>query len=554
MGIRSGCALPSFPFPGIVKHGETLIFCRLPVWGHLIANTRRQKATDAQVFSSEGDPQMQTKNAIALILANIFGGIVQFVSVSLYLRYLGKDVYSLYIVVSGIAGYLSLVVPDISNATQKLLISRLVTSRIKEISEVICTHKQVVLIYVSVAFLLFTLASIASLFLPISHKETVSISFALIGLSTMIGLFGTTKNCILVSLQKFTTIAIINAIAALFSSTFGIITAYFTRDLSSLFVSGITYNLVYLALINIAASQNLNIRDSRPKKEIRIDILKISYRAYWHKLVNFMAGGLDRLLLAKASTNIASVSDYYLSYRLPEVLSGIVSPGILTIVPKLTAQYESFPDLAAKSLSRYLFQASIVGCIFILLPCAYGQPFLQLWLGPSAPSNSSWTVLAIGVYFYLNFYFSVASKMFQATGEMQYLAPFSGFNALATLLFTIPVARQWGIVGVGLMNMAINLVQVFPFLLVINKRYSAMLDVKKETLRCVGVLFTGCATAVPLIFIFQTPYWSSRPWLCISTSPLVAFAGLAFIVITASEFLPSGLANRLNRFIKRTKT
>jgi O-antigen/teichoic acid export membrane protein len=304
---------------------------------------------------------MQTKNAIALILANIFGGIVQFVSVSLYLRYLGKDVYSLYIVVSGIAGYLSLVVPDISNATQKLLISRLVTSRIKEISEVICTHKQVVLIYVSVAFLLFTLASIASLFLPISHKETVSISFALIGLSTMIGLFGTTKNCILVSLQKFTTIAIINAIAALFSSTFGIITAYFTRDLSSLFVSGITYNLVYLALINIAASQNLNIRDSRPKKEIRIDILKISYRAYWHKLVNFMAGGLDRLLLAKASTNIASVSDYYLSYRLPEVLSGIVSPGILTIVPKLTAQYESFPDLAAKSLSRYLFQASIVG-------------------------------------------------------------------------------------------------------------------------------------------------------------------------------------------------
>jgi hypothetical protein len=39
-GSRSGCAFPSFPFPGIVKHGELILNC-LPVWGHL-RSTRRQ--------------------------------------------------------------------------------------------------------------------------------------------------------------------------------------------------------------------------------------------------------------------------------------------------------------------------------------------------------------------------------------------------------------------------------------------------------------------------------------------------------------------------------
>jgi O-antigen/teichoic acid export membrane protein len=286
---------------------------------------------------------------------------------------------------------------------------------------------------------------------------------------------------------------------------------------------------------------------TRPRVDRRIlwDLFLLNLKGLLHSFVNQAAGGLDRILLPMSGLSIVAVKNYALPYRLPETLSNLIAPAIDTTVPELTRQSATSQEGFAKSLDRYGLQALMVATALILVPSGWGGPFLRLWLGKMAPHEGGLVVLFIGFYFCLNFYLSTLTRAFRATGEMHFVVPFSGLNAVATLVFTIPAARYAGIVGVAAMNAAINGVQVVPFAYFLRLAASRSFPAGAHTLKALGVLALGSSAAVGCYFLSLTPVFVARPWLCLPAAPLAAGLMMLLLAYLKPAPLPAGLARFL---------
>lgn len=486
------------------------------------------------------------KNALSLVLANLIGSFLQIVSVSLYLKFLGKDLYSIYIVVATICGYLSIVVPDFTVASQKLIID-CSSNQAGEGRFVLRSHLALSLAY---SLVLLALHLVAAFVAHAFYKPlgiAVPLAIVLSGIATSLATVSGVYTALLSAKKAFVRLAYVSIVASVLSTAAGLYIAYRTSSLISLFISGLINSAVQLVLL-FAWSRAYGERTAaRPSADYKKRILVISYRAYLHKVVNLFAGSLDRLMLAKASNNLSNVTDYSLSYRVPEALAGIVSPAISSIVPGLTEKFSVSSKAAVDSLVKYLRMTAYFCALWIVVPCAYGQPLLDIWLGKNAPQQGLWIVLLIGAYFYFNLYYAVATRIFHASGEMHFVAPFSGFNALATLIFSIPVVKCCGIVGLAGMNAMINLVQLFPFLLLIHSKYSRELNYLREGAHCLAVLAAAMAVSLGVILLFRTELFANKPWLCFSTAPIVVGVLAALSARLFRDYIPE----KLRRFLPK---
>lgn len=509
--------------------------------------SRKVACSDDAPSAAGGPPGVsKLRSSAYLIAANVLAVAIQFFSVPFFMRWFGLDGYGAYLYVVSIWGYVALACPDFATGAQKRITENMATNR-RDLAKAIYQAQSAGVL--SNAFLAIALGLVFGFVFRLPGKGVPNFpimgAFFLAGLGFAFRAVSGAANALLAATERFGAMAIRQSIETLVAAVASILLAFLMRSPVAILLGGAVGAAAGLAT-NLVILRSVRAEfPLLPKVDWRIlrDLLLLHFKALPHGIVNQMASGLDRLLLPFAGCSYAVITNYTVGYRLPEQLAGLLAPAIDTIVPDLTRQSATDRSGFAKALDRYGLQALMFSAAFILVPCGWGGPFLRLWLGKLAPAGGALVVLLIGFYFCLNFYFSTLTRAFRATGEMHFVVPFSGLNAIGTLLLTVPAARWAGIVGVAAMNAAINGVQIVPF--AFYMRLAARLFPSGlHALRALCIVGIASVAAYGCYLLGLSPALAKTPWLCIGLAPVSAAATAALIAGLRLAPIPAG-ARRL---------
>ena len=493
------------------------------------------------------------RSSAYLIAANLLTPIIGFVSVPFFLRWFGEAGYAGYLYVVAVWGYVSLICPDYATGAQKRITEALAGDAEHAAKAVYQALIAGVLANAACAF------ALGLLFGFIFHLPgggaagfPIMAAFLLCAGGYAFRAVSGAIDALLRATERFGAMAARQSVETLTAAVAAFAFAYVTRSPAAILLGGAVGAGVGLAgnLLILRHTRSRFVTKPRVDRRILGDLFLLNLKALPHAMVNQAAGGLDRLLLPFGGLSITAVKNYALPYRLPETLSNLIAPAIDTTVPELTRQSASGHEGFGRSIDRYGLQSLVCGAALILVPSGWGAPFLKLWLNRMAPHEGGLVVLLIGFYFCLNFYFSTLTRAFRATGEMHYVVPFSGLNAIGTLALTIPAAHLAGIVGVAAMNAAINGVQVVPFAFFLRRAAARSFPAGSHVLKALGILTFGSAGAFGCYCLTLTPFVVARPWLCLPGAPLAALATLLILAYLGPAPLPSGLVRFLPRLAR----
>jgi len=474
-------------------------------------------------------------NSAYLIAANAAATAIQFVSVPLLLRWIGKPAYGVYLYVAVVAVYVGVATPGLYNAAQKLLTERFAAGDEEGAWRVQQTQLAMALAFAAVSALAFLALGLV-LRLDGVDRPTLVWMFALYACAYALALVNGALVAVLSAREMFRSVAIRQSLEPLAGAAVALALAYFVRTPIAVVAGGLIGSMTGFALNALTLRRSFPRFRLRPRfdRSAASEIWAISLRGWPQAIVLAVAGSADRMLLPAAGLGSASIADYTIPYRLPETLNRLLSPALATVVPELTRQNAAGPRGFAEKLHRYGLQSMLLASALILVPSGFGGPFLRLWLGDQAPREGAAIVLAIGFYFALNYYYNLMVKAFVAQGRMHLAVPFSLFNAVATLALTVPVARAYGIQGVAWMNAAINLAQFGAFLVYLRRTVAPGFPLAEHLRRCLPLLLAGAGLA------WGAHLWCSTPWA--GRHPLAALAVGAGLSLA---FLASGIALRL---------
>ncbi len=474
-------------------------------------------------------------NSAYLIAANAAATAIQFVSVPLLLRWIGKPAYGVYLYVAVVAVYVGVATPGLYNAAQKLLTERFAAGDEEGAWRIQQTQLAMALAFAALSAVAFFALGLI-LRLDGVDRRTLVWMFAIYACTYALALVNGALVAVLSAREMFRSVAVRQSMEPLAGAIVAVTLAAIVRTPIAVVAGGLIGSLTGFALNALTLRRSFPGFRLRPKfdRAAAREIWAISVRGWPQAVVLAVSGSADRMLLPAAGLGSAAIADYTIPYRLPETLNRLLSPALATVVPELTRQNATDPRGFAEKLHRYGLQSMLLASALILVPSGFGGPFLALWLGDQAPREGAAIVLAIGFYFALNYYYNLMAKAFVAQGRMHLVVPFSLFNAVATLALTVPVARAHGIQGVAWMNAAINLAQFGVFLVYVRRTVAPGFPLAQHLRRCLPLLAGGAALAVGAHVWCRTPWAARHP---------VAALGLGAALSLA--FLASGIALRL---------
>ncbi|MCX7800904.1 MAG: oligosaccharide flippase family protein [Fimbriimonadales bacterium] len=477
-------------------------------------------------------------NSAYLIAANAAATAIQFVSVPLLLRWIGKPAYGVYLYVAVVAVYVGVATPGLYNAAQKLLTERFSAGDEEGAWRVQQTQLALALLFALGSACAFVFLG-SFLRLEGVDRGTMVAMFSLYAGVHALALVNGSLVAVLASLEMFRSVAVRQSLEPLASAAAALALAFWLRTpvavvAGSLGGSALGFALNLLTLRRVFPQFRLRPQwDRGAARELWV----VAARGWPQAVVLAVSGGADRMLLPAAGLGTAAVADYAIPYRLPETLNRLLSPALATVVPELTRLHATDPHRFADKLHRYGLQSLLLGCALILVPSGFGGPLLRLWLGDQAPAEGAAIVLWIGVYFTLNYYYNLMAKALVAQGRMHLALPFSMFNALATLALTVPMAKAFGIVGLAWMNACINAAQFGVFLGWIRRRVAPEFPVGAHLRRSIPMVAAALASSLAGFALCDTPWAGTHPLaaLAVGAAASVGFLGLGLALRLADQ-------------------
>jgi peptidoglycan biosynthesis protein MviN/MurJ (putative lipid II flippase) len=277
-------------------------------------------------------------------------------------------------------------------------------------------------------------------------------------------------------------------------------------------------------------------------------LMILGFRGYVHRIGSLLANSVHLPLMAFAGS-AALPTRYQLAGRIPEALQAVVSPISQTIVPQLTREAADDPKVFARSVERYSMIGLGLGISLILVPSGFGLALLQIWAkdNPALVPASSLVLLLLGIYFTFELFFIMLTKAFYALGNPHYMAPFSIFNGVATLVLTLPMVLNFGIVGVGVQNVLIDAAQLVPMLLVVRKRAAPDLNVGGQVFAVVLAMVVGSGIAAGAYWMMRISPFVDMPWIGLALVPV--FSAASFFLLVGLRLVP--MPEDLRKLLRR---
>ncbi len=490
-----------------------------------------------------------SRNSIALTASGLIAGLVQLFAVREYVILLGLPRYGVYSFVAAFTAYALLVTPALSMACQKRITEAFHAHDLDSAKKYQRTGS-----FLTLAFTVLGIAVFVGTGLfysvPGAHLGRNEL-LALFSAATVIYCAALWNQMLVANLSandRFQAVAAVQILDRLSGTIISIVCVYHFRSPLWILVGTGAGNVVALAC-NALVLKRLKTMALRPVNYVSEskDIRRLVTVGYPHRLLTAIGNSSDRLLFpyAHVQDSMARLGSYNVAYRIPELIQVALYQIINVVLPKITRLTASNSRELGPALDRYGIFVAVLGAVVILPISFAGQPLLRILLPSGATSETTLTMALIGVYFSAQMYISLFTQTYYASGELQYAAVFSGFNAAATLILTIPFARQFGIVGLGLMNAGIGLLQVFPYATFVKRTGKFDFPVRDHFKKLLAILGIGLAFSTAEYQFFSLPSFVNHSWYVVVVLPLTMSASLGLILLMKLSPLTHSLALRL---------
>jgi O-antigen/teichoic acid export membrane protein len=479
------------------------------------------------------------------------GVVLQLLAVPLYRQWLGEDGYGIVLFLIALIGYVGLLDLGFGHGAIKRMVEALEAGDLERSQRIQRCH-----LFLQVGLSLLGLAVFGSFALYVQTPpgyqlgpDQRSLLFVLTGVQFAFVALHANMSAVYVSHELFVRAAVRDAAIRLGSVALTVAAvAVYRHPIAFLASTALTGAVGFV--VNLAAvrryGHNYHLLP-RWDGGIARDLAIIAFRGYLHRMGSVVSNSAHMLIIPYA-TQAAVLARYHIPSRIPEALNNILGTSAQTVLPKLTRDALVPGPGFARSIDRYAMIGLCLGLAFVLIPSAFGEPLLELWLRGDAIPGGALVVLLLGIYFALELYFAFIAKVFYALGNQHRLALFSLFNAVATIVLTIPMVRAYGIVGVAAQKVLIDLLQIVPMALVLRRHASSEFSVGRHLVRVSAALAIGIGLAVGLYLAGQA---LQTLWFLLAL-PLAAVVTVLVLAGLRLMPVPEGITRRWASLVRRS--
>jgi O-antigen/teichoic acid export membrane protein len=428
---------------------------------------------------STGSPALAAKHSpvvsrtIRNVVAN-WGGFAFSILVTFFLspfvvRHLGNGAYGVWVLIGSLTGYLGLLDMGVRGAVTRYVAKFHAQADHRQANE---TASSAMMIFSSAGLLAILISAglgtvaLNRLHIPEGFQEQARVVLVIAGVTVAVSLVGGVFGGILVALQRFDLVNIIEiitsglrAIAIVFALRRGAgITALALFQLAGGFLSALASAILVAKLY-----PELRIRFNFANRPHLRMIFSFSVYSFLLQVFSYLILYTDSVVIA-AFLPVNFVTFFAIAGNLIAYARGLTR-GISSTVTPLASQMEAAGDFAGlrrTALTSACYSTALmmpIGLTFLLR----GSSFISLWMG------TEYATLSGGVLWILAWMaiFSTGPgagwAVMQGIGKHQLLVPVYLLEALANLVMSIVLVRTMGIFGVAWGSTIPNLIVCFLF-------------------------------------------------------------------------------------------
>lgn len=371
------------------------------------------------------------------------------------IKHLGQSGYGIWVLVGSFIGYYGLLNLGVGSAITRYIARFSSQQDTKSLNETANTALTMFCTTGSLVILLsFFIASPLSRFFQIApeqlgeFKRIVLVLGIATGLSFPSGVFA----AMITARERYVAVNVVNISATLLRSGLTVVIL-----LSGHGLAGIAYPTLAATVISIIAfvmiAKTVMPEFKLQTKFIRLDALKmlLVYGSFTTVIAvaDLLRLKIDSIVIGKM-IGMAEVGIYGVAAFLIQYMLSIVASGMGVLAPRFASLDGS--DNRGELKETFLLALSIssfISCGVALLLLLFGRAFILLWVGKDfTAAVPVLTILTVSYAFALSQ--NPAISLMYALNKHRYYAVVTMIEAIANILLSILLARQYGIIGVAL--------------------------------------------------------------------------------------------------------
>jgi O-antigen/teichoic acid export membrane protein len=470
----------------------------------------------------------KTRASVLLAGTKIFAFVLQMLSIRLYLHWVGEHQYGLYLGVQAWCALLVFLDPNITIGAQKRLTEAWARKDESAISRIV--NLQIfgnLIVGVVSALVLIVFGPRLAIALGARPEDLPPIRLIIFGVGVYLGTYLLAAySAMFAATERFKFFALANSAQSLLGTFVSIGLLYVFRTVDALAAGLAIGYLVPVVIVAIMCSRAYVKRGrTHWDRDTAEDVTRLGMRSYFNRIASVLASRSDRLVFG---THASALTSYAVACRLPEVLCDTLSSLSVTSLPELTRAHADDPKLFSELIDRNSKLQLAIGCSFILIPTAFGHSILKLWLGNHL-TDTAYVVLLIGVYRTFELLYIGYTSAFYAMGKPQKMFKFAVFNAIVTATMSYPSYRFGGLIGLGVMNASIDVIQFVPISLTLLRNAAVHIHAKQYFAHCFTILGLSAAVAIACRLLLDQKLLMGREILVVLVVPIISLAWIAFL-------------------------
>jgi len=241
------------------------------------------------------------------------------------------------------------------------------------------------------------------------------------------------------------------------------------------------------------------------------------------------------------------VTHYSNSKRLPDGFSDLIGQLRQAVQSDLAKDHVAGDQQFANSVDRYSRIALGLSVCFLLVPSAFGAVILPLWFQDKAYQGGAVVMFGMALYRTFEQCFSTYGGAMSVALKPQYLIAPILWNGIATLCFTIPMAKWLGVEGLALMNVSIDVLQWLPLVWLMSKLIAPGLEIWAHLRKAASILAVGLGISLGSFFLMNTPYFQAHKLVGIALIPVMSFITGAIVFGLGMAPTPEAVVLRLRK-------
>jgi O-antigen/teichoic acid export membrane protein len=488
-------------------------------------------------------PISKTRAFAYLWSARLIGSILGLISVPLYLRIVGADVFGAFVTASAAAAFVGLLDFGFTPAAVRRMTEEYEKG---ETGRFWVAYRTNVMLYLGATLMICLVVALVTGHVAFDGARDVTQSrwlFALAAFAVVFQLLNLGLRSFLQGSGDFATLARLDVLGMVLNSLSGIVGVWMTHD-PRWIPGGIVLGTgTAVAVTLLIATRRGAWRRIREAPSFYREYFSFALKTLANRIVAFAVMNGERLLIAAVVTP-REMANLDTASRGPMAATTTAMSMHDPITRGLTAAQVAGGGAFGREFSRLSLQALVIGLVLIAVPCAFAEPLLTLWLGPQRFEGGAFVMVMVASFWASMMLNIVLGNSCYAWSQPNLILPFSVAQAAFILGLVYPATVHYGLAGAAVVKLA-SQVTVIPMVYMICRRFAPEIPVLRYYFRVGRLHLAGAVWVAGIYWMCKAPVFVSHPWLCLPLIPIaMALSALSVAHLRLAE-LPAPIHRAL---------